>query len=388
MNIVFCRYRNMCEPDHIDAFKALGINVVEVFINELGTESLDEKAQILGRIFRESTPMFVFSINYFPYISIVCQGLGIKYVSVSVTCPVMEIYNRTIKNSCNRVFLFDRKQYESVRDENPGCIFHLPLGAAVERVDTILGNTDGYRYDISFVGSLYNEKDPFLKLSLPQEKRECFEDIMYRQMDDSAWGQELLEEVVTDEDVSFIKSAAEDFYPSHMSVRNLDRFVVVNNYLSPHMTYLERVKILNMLGEKFGKERMNLFSQSDVSMLKGINCHGGVNTMTEMPLVFRQSRVNLNTSTRSIKTGIPQRVWDVLSCRGFLVTNYQQELTDFFEIGKDLAAYESISELPGLIEYYLSHEDERMEIAENGYRKVREKGSVLMRVMDIIRNIA
>ncbi|MCR5669600.1 MAG: DUF3880 domain-containing protein, partial [Butyrivibrio sp.] len=373
---------------YIDAFRALGINVVEVFINELGTDSLDEKAQILGQRFRESTPMFVFSINYFPYISIVCQGLSLKYVSLSVTCPMIEIYNRTIKNSCNRVFLFDRQQYESVKDENPEGIFHLPLGAAVERMDTLLGETCDYKYDISFVGSLYNEKDPFLKLDMSSEKREYFEAVMNRQIDEKAWGQELLEESVSERDVEDIKAAASDFYPSHMSVMDLDRFVAVNNYLSPHMTYIERVMILNMLGERFGQEGIHFFTQSDVSLLHDVSCHGGVNTMDEMPFVFRQSKVNLNTSTRSIQTGIPQRVWDVLACRGFLITNYQEEIPLFLEPGNDLAVYRDDKELPELIEYYLTHDDEREAIACAGYNKVKQQGSVLFRVLEIIRKIA
>ncbi|MBQ6416708.1 MAG: hypothetical protein IJJ65_10720, partial [Butyrivibrio sp.] len=127
-----------------------------------GRLSSYEKAQKLGEIFARSTPMFVFSINYFPYISIVCQGLGIKYVSISVTCPMVEIYNTTIRNSCNRVFLFDHEQYLSVRDENPEGIFYLPLGAGVSRMDTAVGELEEerYLYDVSFVGSLYNEKDP------------------------------------------------------------------------------------------------------------------------------------------------------------------------------------------------------------------------------------
>ena len=332
--------------------------------------------------------MFIFSINYFPFISIVCKSLNILYVSVSVTCPMVEIFNKTIVNPCNKVFLFDKKQYESIVDSNPDGIFYLPLGAAVDRVDSLLGNDSEYDFDVSFVGSLYSEKDPFLSLKLKKEQRSDFEEAIQRQILCGVSGQDLLEKEISNDQVEAIRNAAEDFYSSDLSIQNLDRFVAVNNYLSPHMTYLERVEILNHIGGSFGKEKIHLFTNSSTDEINEVTCHGGVATLTEMPYVFRKSRINLNLTTRSIKTGIPQRVWDVLACKGFLISNYQEELPQYFILGKHLVAYESRQELIELIGFYLEHEDERREIAERGYAVVKEKGKVLDRVVSIIKTIA
>lgn len=52
------------------------------------------------------------------------------------------------------------------------------------------------------------------------------------------------------------------------------------------------------------------------------------------------------------------------------MTNYQAELPEYFEIGVDLEAYSSLEELVDKCAYYLSHEEERKQIAFNGYRKV------------------
>ena len=388
MNIVFCRYRNVCESDHIEAFKALGINIVEVYINELGTDTIEDKAAAIASIVRQNSPMFVFSINYFPYLSIVCQGLGIKYVSVSVTCPMMEIYSTTIRNSCNRVFLFDYEQYLSVKDENPEGIFYLPLGAGTSRIDALLKEQSGYLYDVSFVGSLYNEKDPFIGLKLSENLTNRFESLMNAQIEKCSYGQDFLENSITDDDVKEIKNAADDFYPSVLSVRDMSRFVAINNYLSPHMTYLERVKLLNMLSGDLLPDQVHLFTGSDTRDLDKVTVHGSVATLTEMPIVFKKSRINLNLTTRSIKTGLPQRIWEILASEGFLLTNYQDEIPEYFEIGKHLVAYENDDELLELVRYYLEHEDQRKEIAQNGYEASRAIGSTLGRVVDIIKAIA
>ena len=62
----------------------------------------------------------------------------------------------------------------------------------------------------------------------------------------------------------------------------------------------------------------------------------------------------------------------MLSCGGFLITNYQEELTEYFEPGVDLVVYEDVRDLVLKTDYYLKHEEERKAIAQNGHRKVRE----------------
>ena len=67
----------------------------------------------------------------------------------------------------------------------------------------------------------------------------------------------------------------------------------------------------------------------------------------------------MNFTIRNIRTGLPLRIWDILGAGGFLLTNYQIELGDFFENGKDLVYYDSLDDMMRKAEYYLDHEDER-----------------------------
>ena len=90
-----------------------------------------------------------------------------------------------------------------------------------------------------------------------------------------------------------------------------------------------------------------------------------------MPKVFYLSKINLNITSRSIESGVPQRVWDILAVGGFCLTNYQPELEDYFEIGKDLEVYHNTEELVEKVDYYLKHEEQRVRIAMNGYQKVK-----------------
>ena len=74
----------------------------------------------------------------------------------------------------------------------------------------------------------------------------------------------------------------------------------------------------------------------------------------------------------------------VLGAGGFLITNYQSELPEIFSIGKDLVAYESPEHLKELCTYYLWHEDERLEIAHNGYETIAKYHTYDIRLLQII----
>ena len=69
MNIVFHRYNSICEPDFIEAFNKLGIEVIEDR-GEMTDKNipLEDRVERLTRLVLERQPVFVFTINFFPYI--------------------------------------------------------------------------------------------------------------------------------------------------------------------------------------------------------------------------------------------------------------------------------------------------------------------------------
>ena len=119
-------------------------------------------------------------------------------------------------------------------------------------------------------------------------------------------------------------------------------------------------------------------------MLPLIHNRGFAKSLTEMPLIFNRSKINLNITARTIHTGLSQRIFDVLACGGFLITNYQAELDEFFTIGKDLEVYTSLEELCDKISFYLTHDDVRTKIALSGYDTIVSKHSIDTRFSEIL----
>ena len=91
-----------------------------------------------------------------------------------------------------------------------------------------------------------------------------------------------------------------------------------------------------------------------------------------MPYIFNNTRINLNITLRSIKSGIPLRGMDVMGAGGFLMSNYQADYYDWFVPGEDMVMYESVDDLSDKCRYYLTHDNERRQIAANGYGKISE----------------
>ena len=76
-------------------------------------------------------------------------------------------------------------------------------------------------------------------------------------------------------------------------------------------------------------------------------------------------------------------VFDLMACGGFVLSNYQSEIPDIFVPDEDIVLYESIPDMLNKIEYYLTHEDERLSIAKNGYEKVKTLHSYDQRLLSI-----
>jgi len=221
------------------------------------------------------------------------------------------------------------------------------------------------------VGSLYHEKSPLSPLYMETPLDEYWQGYINGLCEAQlkVYGYNFLEETVSGAFITYIKSTFSDFYQPQNVFTNTDRYVAAHYYLGMYLAEMERVRTLNALADR---HQVTTYTRSDTSLLQNVICRYGVSTHNEMPKVFHLSKINLNITMRPIQTGLSLRIWDILGCGGFLLTNYQQELPDYLEPGKDLDCYESMTDLLEKVDYYLTHDDIRQEIAANGYKKVKK----------------
>ena len=103
----------------------------------------------------------VFSINFSPLISQICEEFGMKYVSWVYDSPLHIRNLESLKNSCNVIYFFDRGQAEEY--QNLGIhAKHMPLAVDTELFGGIIQQASKgqaeraiRKSEISMVGQLY-----------------------------------------------------------------------------------------------------------------------------------------------------------------------------------------------------------------------------------------
>lgn len=306
----------------------------------------------------------VLSVNFSPLISEVCEKLEIRYTAWVYDSPLHIRDLSSLSNSCNRIYFFDRGQ----ADEHRKCgvnAFHLPLAVdetVFHAAITPKGMSE-YQTDISLIGKLYQTEYQYFTAALDDYLKGYLEGIVNAQ--GKLYGAYLIPELVTDDllgkmnDV-YRRVATDGFL---MGRRELEFM------LACETTGRERYMALALLSKHF---QVDLYSDNQDERLKKVHYRGYADYYTQMPQIFAASRINLNISLKTIRTGIPLRVLDVMGCGGFVLSNYQEELTEYFRPGEELIVYENMEDMFYKARYYLEHEDERRQIAQAGAKRVNQ----------------
>lgn len=374
MKLLFYRYGSICEPDIIDGFQELGHTVQEITA-EVTNKSLtpQESIQIVSNTLLEHPVDFVFSINFFPFLSEVCQIFKLPYLCWTVDSPVMELFATSITHPCNRIFVFDLAQYEEISPLNPEHVFHLPLAVNTKQKQNQIQSSSAamrkkFTSEVSFVGSLYTEKCPYDKLSNPSDYLLGYlNGLMEAQI--RIYGGFIIEDLLTDEMIEEFKAHLPGFFTYPFDSYLTDRKTMAQLYIGNKISAMERLRVMKLLSERFS---VDLYTASDTSTLPQVHNRGLAKTLEEMPVIFHNSKINLNITSKSIRSGIPLRIFDILGCGGFALTNFQPELPQFFQPGKDLVYYENMDDLAAKTDYFLHHESERKEIAHEGFETVKK----------------
>lgn len=385
MKILLYRWNVFNQEDIKEAFENLGHYVTEA-------ENISFSKKDDENVMKELELMFigydaVFSVNYFIEVSNVCQKLSIKYISWTVDSPMLSMYDMSVYNECNYCFVFDRACYCSFKAMGVKNIWYLPLAVNAKRLSRQLAQlTDDDRKcfssDVSFVGGLY-DKNSYDEIydRLPEYLAGYFDGAIQAQME--LFGDNLFDRIFTTDILERLSDIVE-FEQSEYSLSSLEK-VFANTFLGYKNAQLSRISLLNMLA---AKTDVDLYSDKTDDRLIGVKYRGTVDYMNDMPKVFNCSNVNINLTICNIRSGIPLRVWDVLGSGGFLLTNYQTEIPEMFENGTDLVYYESFSDCVNKAQYYLTHEDERKSIAENGFNKVLKYHSYDARIKYMLQKIS
>ncbi len=337
---------------------------------DLRAWSLEE----LDRCVRRLAPELLISINYVHGLAEFCRDRGLCFVCWEVdpttetlppvSGPTEHCHMYTYRKS--HIVMFDRAGFSHVQ--------YLPLAGAPERAPREWSSpSDAPR--IAFVGSSLapeaeRARQQFLQAytrwrGVPNAER--------------AWAEHHLELAVSaqlgESDPRILEAALlesfEDFIADARRDRVLEDPVALAWQLAAAQIRRRRVASLAEFG-------IHVWGDPGWRTLgtPGVHYRGYAGHHIEVPQIYRSAWINLDVGRSYQADIITLRVFDVLACGGFVLAERSADLSELFEIGRDIDAYSDDVELREKVEFYLSDARARSELAERGRKRVLRQHTV------------
>ncbi|MDD6380974.1 MAG: DUF3880 domain-containing protein [Lachnospiraceae bacterium] len=335
---------------------------------------------------------FVFTVNFWPVLAPVLDDLGMKYVSWSYDAPLRLAGTDEMERDNNFIFLFDRGQVQEYQNQGVTRVFHLPLGVDIPAFEKALSKKSSHHYGISFIGSFYASPYVPILSAMDDYLRGLLQGTLNAQK--NLIGYYILPELITDDIAKqvddrliFVKNNPSGFSPNAVEAANDFAGQVSRQNLiftmATRITCLDRLTLVAAAARVTDTFVCTGDTESLKKTLPDVTVHGHVDYYSEMPLIFRDSRINLCPSLRCIGTGIPLRALDIMACHGLVLLPASEEAYEYLSNGTDCLIYSSYDEAFELMKYYAAHDTEADAIRQKAFEKASNEFSMEHRLQQI-----
>lgn len=324
----------------------------------------------------------VFSINYFPDIARVCYEKNIIYFSWTYDCP-LDIQNieETLVYPTNRAFFFDLNQVEYFKSLGITTAFHSPLGISSKRLSTIKYSSS-FAADISFIGQIYNSSF----FSICSYLNDYYSGYLraIKETQTHIYGMNVAESCIDDSIIEELNTLLLTNNCPYISKENPLRKSQLSYSITTEATHSNRLLIMSLLSNHFSLKWYTNDKNSELE--NAIKCKG-VDYISEMPIVFKSSKINLHIGHHAITSGISLRQLDILGAGGFLLSSFQPELFDYFIPEQDFDFFSCPEEAFDKSDFYLRNDTLRSKIAHSGQEKAFSLFDYNIRIAEMLNRI-
>ncbi len=385
MNILFLHTTEATDAEYLEALKQTGAGVTE--FNSPALESSDGETYVkeLLSTIESSNAELVFSLGYFPLVSVACKAMGRIYAArlVHAYCP--ELFSYTLLNDCNRVFIPDRSGYRQFASSGFTTVFWLPLSVPK-----------------SFVADHVTEDDskdgPDVCMLQDIKSRDAFPDNPLANgspLMDASKG--YLEGCIacrhqlrglpsmTKHLPSYVKDELLKLMPPVIapdSVETVESYFD-NRFFNPLVTASAREFSLRLLSTSKNVKKAELYSDYSINSFEGLTIFPGMPRGEEFNNKARQSKINLYVPHENWASGIPQREFDIMAAGGFVLTPFMADALALFEECLP-EMYFDRKDLFDKAEHYLKNPGERVERANAILDIIKERHTTEQRVEEIL----
>lgn len=378
MDLLFAHLFNSITAEQlIPKIKAMGHRATEKTYYTPADLYEDEK--LYAKLIRDMESRHfdaVMTINFWPLVARACSKKGLPYIAWSYDSPQNLPSCQDMEYETNYIYLFDKEEVKAYQKKGIDRVFHMLLATDVSAWDKI-GKEPNVSYDITLIGRVYESTFPMLRNGLQGYDEGYIKAIMEAQR--KIIGYYMIDDLLSEERMASInKGFRKNGSKEDVSLAQLSYSI------GSYITYQDRLTLLRLLQ---GAGKVHLFSDAleehTEQILSGVEIHGRVDYETKMPQIFKSTKINLNPTLRVIKSGIPQRAFDIMGCKAFMLSSFQPELLEHFTDGVDVACYYNFEDAYEKAVFYLNNDTERERIAQAGYERIKADFTYEKRLMQM-----
>lgn len=370
----------MCSEDLFaddvrNAFEKLGFSIYTLDIGKLSLEEME-------MTIRRFNPHVVFAVNYMNGLAEFCHNCNVDLICWEVDPATDRL--KPCKTPADRTYVFTYRKPNVSEFVEAGFknVEHLYLASDTEKRSAphlSPEEQDKYGASLSFVGSsMIGNANSCKDIFLSNYKA-------YRDGNDEAVeeGVRLLEEVLSVQRKDFsnyvIPDLLREYFPDFVNYLSgfsgtYDPFMLVGEIAAAEkrINYLAGLNTFDV--KVWGDEGWRIVEQY------GIKYMGSAGHSYEINKIYGASRINVDINRLYQMDIVPMRIFDIMACGGFVLAEYSDEISDIFELGREVETYRTLEELVSKAEYYLGHGNETLEIARRGREAVIKNHTILTRV--------
>ncbi|MCF8067752.1 MAG: glycosyltransferase [Desulfobacterales bacterium] len=365
----------------VNTFNRMGIDYKPVDIKPGNRASQIFIEDIIKHII-EFKPDFLLTINH---LGLDCEGKLAQFLE-KIEMPLASWYvddpNLIIRfhhnniTSYSTLFLCDKDRVQNTKDMGFEHSYYLPLGVdetVFRPIKTDSNPFSQYSPQVGFVGNsmVSKVKESLNRADVNGSLKPAFEEIAGMFMINN---HRSIEETV----LSVFPHISAEFISLSKEKRN--NFEAALYWEATRRYRLKRISRLLpsnpiIAGDAGWKE---LIEENQFTHLPELSYHD------QLPLFYNAIKINFNATSRQMKGAVNQRAFDVPACNRFLLTDFQEQIAELFDIGNDMICYNSPDEIEDLVRFYLNHGTERDRISKNGYQRVIKDHTYTIRIKNMI----
>jgi len=113
--------------------------------------------------------------------------------------------------------------------------------------------------------------------------------------------------------------------------------------------------------------------------------HHGEAWGIDMYNILYNSKISINRHINAAENNANNmRMYESTGVGTMLITDHKDNISEFFEVGKEIETYKSKEELLEKVKYYLSHEEEREKIAKAGQERTLKDHTYEKRMIELV----